>query len=92
MFYSECLFTWNENDRASTSVAKEAFHDIPGVLLDEMEDLIRHMSQAQIDASDIDQAGKPSAQLDGMGGVYCADCEVAPASPCDDSMELVSVP
>ncbi|WP_176732934.1 hypothetical protein [Paraburkholderia nodosa] len=51
------------------------------------------MSQAQIDASDIiDQAGKPSAQLDGMGGVYCADCEVALALPCDDSMELVSVP
>jgi NAD(P)-dependent dehydrogenase (short-subunit alcohol dehydrogenase family) len=32
-----------------------------------------------------------SPQLDGMGGVYCADCEIAPALPSDDSTELHGV-
>jgi NAD(P)-dependent dehydrogenase (short-subunit alcohol dehydrogenase family) len=77
--------------------------------------LIRHMSQAQIDASDIiDGQGRPiidpqnnkktpqqgaattvwcatSRQLDGMGGVYCADCDIAPALPSDDSTALRGV-
>lgn len=77
--------------------------------------LIRHMSQAQIDASEIiDEAGKPiidpennkktpqqgaattvwcatSPKLDGLGGVYCADCEVARALPSDDSTDLHGV-
>ncbi|MEX3943968.1 oxidoreductase [Paraburkholderia sp. BR10937] len=99
-------------DSIGQSQGVRAFSVHPGGIV---TDLIRHMSQAQIDASDIiDQAGKPiidpknnkktpqqgaattiwcatSAQLDGMGGVYCADCEVAPALPSDDSMELVGV-
>ena len=78
-------------------------------------DLIRHMSQAEIDASQIiDQSGKPiidpannkktppqgaatsvwcatSPQLNGMGGVYCQDCDIAPALPSDDSTELHGV-
>lgn len=77
--------------------------------------LIRHMSQAAIDASKIfDEAGKPiidpennkkspeqgaatsvwcatSPQLEGMGGVYCADCEIARALPSDDSTEMHGV-
>jgi NAD(P)-dependent dehydrogenase (short-subunit alcohol dehydrogenase family) len=77
--------------------------------------LIRHMSQAQIDASGIiDKGGKPvidpqnnkktpqqgaatsvgcatSPRLDGMGGVYCADCEIARALPSDDSTEMHGV-
>ncbi|MBN3846818.1 MULTISPECIES: oxidoreductase [Burkholderiaceae] len=32
-----------------------------------------------------------SARLAGMGGVYCADCEIAPALPADDSAELRGV-
>jgi NAD(P)-dependent dehydrogenase (short-subunit alcohol dehydrogenase family) len=32
-----------------------------------------------------------SAQLDGMGGVYCADCDIARALPSDDSDELHGV-
>jgi NAD(P)-dependent dehydrogenase (short-subunit alcohol dehydrogenase family) len=32
-----------------------------------------------------------SPMLDGMGGVYCADCEIAPALPSDDSTELHGV-
>jgi NAD(P)-dependent dehydrogenase (short-subunit alcohol dehydrogenase family) len=78
-------------------------------------DLIRHMSQAQIEASQIlDKDGKPiidpannkktpaqgaatsvwcatSPRLDGMGGVYCADCDIARALPNDDSTELHGV-
>jgi len=78
-------------------------------------DLIRHMSQAEIDASRIiDKSGKPiidpennlktpkqgaatsvwcatSPQLNGMGGVYCQDCDIAPALPTDDSTELRGV-
>ena len=78
-------------------------------------DLIRHMSQAQIDASEIlDRTGKPiidpehnkktpqqgaattvwcatSPQLNGMGGVYCADCDIARALPSDDSKEMHGV-
>ena len=78
-------------------------------------DLIRHMSQAEIDASHIiDKSGKPiidpqnnkktpqqgaattvwcatSPQLHGMGGVYCQDCDIAPALPTDDSTELLGV-
>jgi NAD(P)-dependent dehydrogenase (short-subunit alcohol dehydrogenase family) len=74
--------------------------------------LIRHMSQAQIDASEIiDNTGKPiidpennkktpqqgaatsvwcatSPQLNGMGGVYCQDCDIARALPSDDSKEM----
>ncbi|MGO4307903.1 oxidoreductase [Cupriavidus sp. RAF12] len=77
--------------------------------------LVRHMSQAQIDASEIlDKEGRPiidpqnnkktpqqgaattvwcatSPKLDGMGGVYCADCEIARALPSDDSTELHGV-
>jgi NAD(P)-dependent dehydrogenase (short-subunit alcohol dehydrogenase family) len=77
--------------------------------------LIRHMSQAQIDAHKIiDAAGKPvidpennkktieqgaattvwcatSPQLEGKGGVYCADCEIAPALPSDDSTAMHGV-
>ncbi|MBP0594081.1 SDR family NAD(P)-dependent oxidoreductase [Paraburkholderia sp. LEh10] len=89
-----------------------AFSVHPGGIV---TDLIRHMSQAQIDASEIiDKAGVPiidplnnkktpqqgaattvwcatSARLDGMGGVYCADCEIAPLLSSDDSTELVGV-
>ncbi|CAM3663347.1 Fatty acyl-CoA reductase [Bordetella sputigena] len=78
-------------------------------------DLIRHMPQALIDASDvIDRNGKPiidpennkktprqgaatsvwcatSPLLAGMGGVYCADCEIARALPSDESTELHGV-
>ena len=32
-----------------------------------------------------------SRQLEGMGGVYCADCEIARALPSDDSTELHGV-
>jgi NAD(P)-dependent dehydrogenase (short-subunit alcohol dehydrogenase family) len=77
--------------------------------------LIRHMSQAEIDASEIiDPTGKPiidpennkktpeqgaatsvwcatSPQLDGMGGVYCQDCDIARALPSDDSKEMRGV-
>ena len=77
--------------------------------------LIRYMSQAQIDASEIiDKTGKPiidpennkktpqqgaattvwcatSPQLDGMGGVYCENCDIARALPSDDSKELHGV-
>ena len=78
-------------------------------------DLIRHMPQAQIDASEIiDKTGKPiidpennkktpqqgaatsvwcatSPQLDGLGGVYCENCDIAPALPSDDSKEMRGV-
>jgi NAD(P)-dependent dehydrogenase (short-subunit alcohol dehydrogenase family) len=78
-------------------------------------DLIRHMSQAEIDASRIidgegnaiidPQNNKKTPQqgaatsvwcatspmLDGMGGVYCADCDIAPALPSDDSPDLRGV-
>jgi NAD(P)-dependent dehydrogenase (short-subunit alcohol dehydrogenase family) len=78
-------------------------------------DLIRHMSQAQIAASEIiGKDGRPiidptnnkktpqqgaattvwcatSPRLDGMGGVYCADCDIARALPSDDSTELHGV-
>ena len=78
-------------------------------------DLIRHMSQAEIDASHIiDKDGNPiidphnnkktpqqgaatsvwcatSPQLNGMGGVYCQDCDIAPALPTDDSTEMRGV-
>ncbi|MGO4331433.1 oxidoreductase [Cupriavidus sp. 2TAF22] len=77
--------------------------------------LVRHMSQAQIDASEIlDKEGRPiidpennkktaqqgaattvwcatSPKLDGMGGVYCADCEIARALPSDTSTEMHGV-
>lgn len=77
--------------------------------------LIRYMSQAQIDASEIlDKAGRPiidpqnnkktpqqgaattvwcatSRELDGLGGVYCADCEIATELPSDDSSALHGV-
>ena len=32
-----------------------------------------------------------SRQLEGMGGVYCADCEIARALPSDGSTELHGV-
>jgi hypothetical protein len=32
-----------------------------------------------------------SPKLDGMGGVYCADCEISCAPPSDDSTELHGV-
>ena len=32
-----------------------------------------------------------SSQLDGMGGVYCADCDIARALPTDDSDEMHGV-
>ena len=78
-------------------------------------DLIRHMSQAEIDASKIiDAAGRPiidpehnkktpqqgaatsvwcatSPRLNGMGGVYCQDCDIARALSDDDSNELQGV-
>ena len=89
-----------------------AFSVHPGGIV---TDLIRHMSQAQIDASEIlDRTGKPiidpehnkktpqqgaattvwcatSPQLNGMGGVYCADCDIARALPSDDSKEMQGV-
>lgn len=89
-----------------------AFSVHPGGIV---TDLIRHMSQAQIDASEIiDKTGKPiidpennkktpqqgaatsvwcatSPQLDGMGGVYCQDCDIAPALSSDDSKEMRGV-
>jgi NAD(P)-dependent dehydrogenase (short-subunit alcohol dehydrogenase family) len=78
-------------------------------------DLIRHMSKAAIDASEIiDKDGNPiidpannkktpqqgvatgvwcatSPQLHGMGGVYCADCDIAVALPTDDRTALHGV-
>ena len=89
-----------------------AFSVHPGGIV---TDLIRHMSQAQIDASEIiDKTGKPiidpennkktpqqgaatsvwcatSPQLNGMGGVYCEDCDIARALPSNDSKELHGV-
>ena len=80
-----------------------------------MTDLIRHMSQAEIEASEvIDKTGKPvidpennkktpqqgaatsvwcatSPQLNGLGGVYCEDCDIARALLSDDSKELHGV-
>ena len=80
-----------------------------------MTHLIRHMSHAQIDASEIiDKTGKPiidpennkktpqqgaatsawcatSPQLNGLGGVYCEDSDIARALPSDDSKELHGV-
>ncbi len=77
--------------------------------------LIRHMSQAQIESSEIfDETGKPiidpennkktpqqgaatsvwcatSPQLEGLGGVYCADCDIARLLPSDDSTEMHGV-
>jgi hypothetical protein len=32
-----------------------------------------------------------SPQLEGLGGVYCTDCEIARALPSDDSTELHGV-
>lgn len=32
-----------------------------------------------------------SPQLDGMGGVYCADCDIAPLLPSDDSADIHGV-
>ena len=89
-----------------------AFSVHPGGIV---TDLIRHMSQAQIDASEIiDKSGRPiidpennkktseqgaatsvwcatSPQLNGMGGVYCENCDIARALPSDDSTELHGV-
>ena len=88
-----------------------AFAVHPGGIL---TGLIRHMSQAEIDASKVvDESGRliidpennktpqqgaassvwcaTNPQLDGMGGVYCADCEIAVALPSDDSNELHGV-
>lgn len=89
-----------------------AFSVHPGGIV---TDLVRHMSQAEIDASKIiDKTGKPiidpennkktaqqgaattvwcatSPQLNGMGGVYCQDCDIARALPSDDSTELHGV-
>ena len=89
-----------------------AFSVHPGGIV---TDLIRHMSQAAIDASEIiDKAGKPiidpehnkktpqqgaatsvwcatNPKLNGMGGVYCEDCDIARALPSDDSKELHGV-
>jgi NAD(P)-dependent dehydrogenase (short-subunit alcohol dehydrogenase family) len=89
-----------------------AFSVHPGGIV---TDLIRYMSQAQIDASEIiDKTGNPiidpennkktpqqgaatsvwcatSPQLNGMGGVYCEDCDIARALPGDDSKELHGV-
>lgn len=89
-----------------------AFSVHPGGIV---TDLIRHMPQAQIDASEIiDKTGKPiidpennkkspqqgaatsvwcatSPQLDGIGGVYCENCDIARDLPSDDSKELHGV-
>jgi NAD(P)-dependent dehydrogenase (short-subunit alcohol dehydrogenase family) len=89
-----------------------AFSVHPGGIV---TDLIRYMSRAQIDASEIiDKTGKPiidpennkktpqqgaatsvwcatSSQLNGMGGVYCEDCDIARALASDDSKELHGV-
>jgi len=89
-----------------------AFSVHPGGIV---TDLIRHMSQAQIEAYEvIDKTGKPiidpennkktpqqgaatsvwcatSPQLEGMGGIYCEDCDIARALPSDDSKELHGV-
>lgn len=78
-------------------------------------DLVRHMSQEQIDAANIiDKDGNPvidpennkktpqqgaatsvwcatNPQLRGMGGVYCADCDIAHALPNDESTEMHGV-
>jgi NAD(P)-dependent dehydrogenase (short-subunit alcohol dehydrogenase family) len=77
--------------------------------------LIRHMSQTQIDASEIiDKTGKPiidpennkktpqqgaattvwcatSPKLNGMGGIYCENCDIARALLSDDTKELHGV-
>ena len=89
-----------------------AFSVHPGGIV---TDLIRYMSQEQIDAYEIfDKTGKPiidpesnkktpqqgaattvwcatSPQLNGMGGVYCEDCDIARALPTDDSKDLHGV-
>jgi len=89
-----------------------AFSVHPGGIV---TDLIRHMSQAEIEASNvIDETGKPiidpqnnkktpqqgaatsvwcatSPQLEGIGGVYCEDCDIARGLPSDDSKELHGV-
>ena len=89
-----------------------AFSVHPGGIV---TDLIRHMSQAEIAASQvIDKTGKPmidpennkktpqqgaatsvwcatSPELNGMGGVYCEGCDIAPALTSDDSQELHGV-
>ena len=89
-----------------------AFSVHPGGIV---TDLIRHMTQEQIDASQIiDKDGKliidpannkktveqgaatsvwcaTSPQLDGMGGVYCADCNIARALPSNESAEMHGV-
>ena len=99
-------------DSIGKSRGVRAFSVHPGGIA---TDLIRHMSQAEIDASNIlDQHGRPvidpennkktpqqgaatsvwcatSPQLNSMGGVYCADCDIAPALPSDDSTELRGV-
>jgi NAD(P)-dependent dehydrogenase (short-subunit alcohol dehydrogenase family) len=89
-----------------------AFSAHPGGIV---TDLIRNMSQAQIDASEIiDKTGNPiidpennkktpqqgaatsvwcatSPQLNGMGGVYCQDCDIARMLPSDNSKEMHGV-
>ena len=99
-------------DSIGRSQGVRAFSVHPGGIV---TGLIRHMSQAQIDASAIlDEASKPiidpqnnkktpqqgaattvwcatSPKLDGMGGVYCADCEIARQLPDDDSTEMHGV-
>lgn len=99
-------------DSISQHQGVRAFSVHPGGIA---TDLIRHMSQAEIDASRIiDKNGKPiidpqnnlktpqqgaatsvwcatSPQLNEMGGVYCQDCDIAPALPTDDSTEVLGV-
>jgi NAD(P)-dependent dehydrogenase (short-subunit alcohol dehydrogenase family) len=99
-------------DSIGKSRGVRAFSVHPGGIA---TDLIRNMSQAEIDASNIiDQQGKPiidpennkktpqqgaatsvwcatSPQLNGMGGVYCADCDIARLLASDDSTELHGV-
>lgn len=99
-------------DSIGKSHGVRAFSVHPGGIA---TDLIRHMSQAEIDSYKIsDEHGKPiidpennmktpqqgaatsvwcatSPQLDGMGGVYCADCDIVRALPSDDSTDLHGV-
>ena len=101
-----------ETLHVNKTMSERAFSVHPGGIA---TDLIRHVSQAEIDASHIlDKSGNPiidpennkktvqqgaatsvwcatSPQLNGMGGVYCQDCDIAPALPTDGSTDLRGV-
>jgi len=52
---------------------------------------VTHTPRTGCDVVSIVNSRWMSPQLNGMGGVYCQDCDIAPALPTDDSTELRGV-